>query len=137
MESVTLTELHEIPDEHLAQLIEGLTQGRTMTAARSPRLARVYTALLEALAGEQHRRQAAGVAHSAEPASVPLPTVGELSDAEMRELMRQMLEGRTAFAGGTPAAARFFDAVLGALEATRAGQQETLSRMERDLAGPG
>lgn len=65
--------------------------------------------------------------------TVELPTAGELSDAEMRDLMRVLLQARTDFAGGTPAVATFFNAILIALDATRSQQQETLERMDRDL----
>ena len=137
MESVTLTGLHEIPDDHLAQLVAGLARERNLAAAHSPRLATVFVALLDALASEERRRQGAGLPHSAEPVIVLLPTAGELSDDEMRELMRQMLRERTAFGGGTPAVARFFDEVLDGLKTTRSHQDETLARLEQDFAGPG
>ena len=137
MESVTLTRLHEIPDDHLAQLVAGLERERNLTAAGSPRVATVFVALLKALAAEARRRQGVGLLPSAEPVTVLLPTAGELSDDEMRDLMRQMLHGRTAFGGGTPAVARFFDAVLDGLKATRSHQDATLTRLEQDFAGPG
>jgi hypothetical protein len=80
--------------------------------------------------GEARRRQSVGLPHSAAPVTIPLPSTGELSETEMRDLMRWMLTARTTVAGGTPAVGRVFDAVLGALPRTRTQQHENLRLME-------
>ena len=134
MEPVRLTHLHEIPDDHLAKLIGLMARGRNTSAATAPRVAAVFIALLDVLAGEVRRRRAVGLPHSAATVTIPLSTTGELSETEMRDLMRWMLTGRTAVAGGTPAVVGVFDAVLAALQGTRTHQSETLAHLDQDLA---
>ena len=132
MATLTFDQLGELPDEHIDTLIALLTGAMSASAAPAPRVAQVFADLREVLAGEQQRR-AGRLSHSAPPVAIALPTAGELSDAEMRDLMRWTLEHRTDAAGGMPAVARFFDTVLRSLEATRTHQRDGLERVGRDL----
>ncbi len=132
METLTFDQLGEIPDELVDTLIALLTSAMSASTAPAPRVAQVFAALRELLAGEQQRR-VGRLPHSAPPVTLALPTAGELSDAEMRDLMRWALEHRTDAAGGMPAVASFFDTVLRALDTTRTQQRDTLERMDRDL----
>ena len=132
METVTFDQLGEVPDEQVDTLIALLTGAMSTSAAPSPRVAQVFAAMREVLQGEQQRR-AGRLPHSAPPVTVALPTAGELSDDEMRDLMRWALEHRTDAAGGMPAVASFFDTVLRALDGTRTHQRDTLERMDHDL----
>jgi hypothetical protein len=137
MASVTLTNLHELAGGQLEQLIGLMAHERDTTAATAPRVAAVFMALLDGLSDEQQRRQQSGLPHSAAAITVPLPTAGELSAAEMESLMRVMLRGRTGAAGGTPAAARVFDAMLAALQGTRTRQRDTLAHLDQALGDRG
>jgi uncharacterized protein (DUF2267 family) len=129
MASVTLTDLHELSDGQLEHLIRLLAHERNTTAATAPRVAAVFMALLDGLTNEQQRRRELALPHSAATVVVPLPTVGELRETELDELMRFMLRCRTDAAGGTPSAARIFEAVLAALQDVRTLQRETLDHI--------
>jgi hypothetical protein len=134
MQHVTLAHLHEVPNPQLAQLTAVMDEEYTAHLAASPRVAALFGALVNGLACEVRRREEAGLAHSAAPIIIELPTAGELSDAEMRGVMRTMLAGRTAVAGGTPAVGRVFTAIIRALHGTRREQRATLARMHQALA---
>lgn len=132
MNPLTFDRLGDLPDAHLEALRGWLTEGLLHAFAPRPRVAQVIDALLDVVQGEQQRR-AGQLAHTAPVRTVALPTLGELSDTERRELMRWLQEQRTRASGGMPEVAGFCDTVLDALELARAHQRATLERLDRDL----
>jgi hypothetical protein len=129
---VTFDRLGDIPDAHLDTLVTWLTEAMLRAFASAARVAQVFAVLVEVLQGEQ-RRRVGRLAHAAPALTVELPTVGELSDTEMRDLMRWLQEQGREASGGMPDVTRFVETVLGALETTRAHQRSTLERMDHDL----
>lgn len=132
MEIVTFDHLGEVPDGRLAPLITLFTDATRAAVAESPRVAQVFATLGEVLQNEQDRREGR-LPHSAPSVPLHLATAGELSDNEMRDVMRWMLESRTRVGGGVPAVATFFDTALRTLDATRAHQRTALERMGEDF----
>jgi hypothetical protein len=132
LHTVTFDRLSDIPDAHLEALMTWLTEAMLRSFASAARVAQVFAVLVEALQSEQQRRDGR-LAHAAPALTVELPTVGELSDTEMRDLMRWLQEQGREASGGMPEASRFLATVLGALEATRTHQRATLERMDDDL----
>lgn len=135
MEYVTFRHLDQLSDEQIERLAAHMAAGRNRAAAHSRRVASLFVALLSVLETEQERRRTTLLPHSAIPVTVGLPTVGELSEAEVRAVMRLLLEARTTL-GAATAVAGFCDAALAALEISRARQVETLARLAGTLDEP-
>jgi hypothetical protein len=85
---------------------------------------------------ERARRAAAFLPHSAVPATVALPTAGEMTEDELRAVMRLLLEARREVGGGAPAAGSFCSTALDALQSARMDRRDQLARLERDFYGP-
>jgi hypothetical protein len=128
MEYVTFRHLDQLSDEQIERLATRMAAGRNRAAVHSHRVASLFVALLNALDSEQERRRTTLLPHSAIPVTVALPTVGELSEGELRAVMRLLLEARTTL-GACTAIAGFCDAALAALEVSQAHQLETLARL--------
>jgi hypothetical protein len=132
LHTVTFDRLGDLPDAHLETLLAWLTEAMLRSFASSARVAQVFAVLVEALQGEQ-RRRVGRLAHAAPELTVELSTAGELSDTEMRDLMRWLQEQGREASGGMPDVTRFLATVRGALETTRTHQRTTLERMDDDL----
>lgn len=132
VETITFEHLGDLPDDHVNRLLAVMTPAIGRAATEHPHVAEVIMALRAVLDGEQ-RRRADRLRHSAPVVTVALPAAGDLSEREMRDLMRWVVELRTRAAGGTPAVAAFFDPVLAALNETLAQQRGTLARLNQDF----